>query len=107
MSGNVIDSLLVALGFQVDATELDEFKEKVKDARGTLLSITGAAAGAATAIGGFVAVVAQGLDDLGDWSEQEQVAAGFMQEMGHAAQMNGSDFNRMKASIEGVNRVIG
>lgn len=107
MSGNVIDSLLVALGFQVDASELDEFKSKVKDARETMLSVVGAASAAAAGIGLFVAKVAEGLDDLGDFAEREQVAVEAIQELGHAAQLNGSSLQAVKSSIEGVNRVLG
>lgn len=104
---NVIDSLLVALGFEVDASDLKEFEKQADEAKKTMLAVGTAAAAAAGAIGLFVANVAGGIDDLADWAEAEQVALDAVQEWGYAAQLNGSSLDAVKASISGINRVLG
>lgn len=104
---NVIDSLLVALGFQIDDSELKEFKSDVADARENLMLVVGAAAAAAAGIATFVASVAGSLDDLGDFADVEQVAVDALQELGYAAQLNGSSMQAVKNTVSDVNRTIG
>lgn len=104
---NVIDSLLVALGFQIDDSELKEFKSDVADARENLMLVVGAAAAAAAGIGAFVKSVADGIDELGDFAEVEQVSIEALQELGYAAQLNGSSIDAVKGSVSGLNRTIG
>lgn len=103
----VLDSLFVELGFEIDTKELDKFKSQMEEARSSVLSFAAIAGAAAAAIGLFVFKVADGLDTLGDFAEQEQVSAEAIQELGHAAQLNGSSIDALKSSIQGLNSTAG
>ena len=106
MSG-VIDSFLVALGFDADTKGAEEYKSAISSVAKTLTTIVGVAAGAATAIGAFIVSVAGQLDDLGDFAAANDVAVETIQELGHAAQLNGSSVEAVQSSIEGLNKAIG
>lgn len=103
----VIESLLIGLGFQVDDKSLKSFEQNVKDSVKSVGVLAMAVGGAAAAIGGFVATVASGLDDLGDWAEQEQFNVEALQELGYAAQLSGSSMEAVKSSVEGLNKSLG
>lgn len=103
----VIDSFLVALGFEIDGEQLTEFRNQLKDTRKAALDIVGIATAAAGAIGLFVTKVAAGIDDLGDFAERNRVTAQYVQELGYAAQLNGSSIAQVRESIASANRVIG
>lgn len=107
MSANVIESFFVALGFEIDTKELDEFSSKIEEAKDTVLGISKVAGIAAAAVGAFITKVGYGIDDLGDFAEAEQVAVDVVSEFGYAAQLSGSDLNAMKASISAVNKTVG
>jgi hypothetical protein len=107
MSANVIESFFVALGFEIDTKELDEFSSKIEEAKDTVLGISKVAGIAAAAVGAFITKVGYGIDDLGDFAEAEQVAVDMVSEFGYAAQLSGSDLNAMKASISAVNKTVG
>ncbi len=107
MSANIIESFFVALGFEIDDKELQSFSGHIQQAKTIALSLGAAVGAAAGAIGGFVAKVASGIDDLGDFAEAEDVSVAAMTELGYAAQLNGSSLDAVKASISGVNRVVG
>lgn len=103
----VLDSLFVELGFEIDTKELDKFKTQMEQAKSSVMSFAAIAGAAAAAIGLFVFQVADGLDTLGDFAEQEQVSAEAIQELGYAAQLNGSSIDALKSSISGLNSVTG
>lgn len=107
MSANILESFFVALGFEVDTTGLDAMKKKTEELRNTALAMGAIFTTAAAGLGLFVAKVAEGLDDLGDFAERENVAIEMVQELGHAAQLNGSSIEALKASISGVNKSLG
>lgn len=107
MSANVIESFFVALGFEIDTKELDEFSSKIEEAKDTVLKISTVAGLAAAAVGAFITKVGYGIDDLGDFAEAEQVSVEALQEIGYAAQLSGSDLNAVKASISAVNKTVG
>ena len=48
-----------------------------------------------------------GIDELGDFAELEQVSVEALQEIGYAAQLNGSSLEALKASVSGVNKTVG
>lgn len=103
----IIDSLLVALGFDVDKEGIAEFEKRVEEARDTVLSMVAAAGAAAAAVGAFVTTVAGRVDELGDFADRNEVAIEALQELGHAAQMEGSGIEALMSSIEGLNKVTG
>lgn len=107
MSANVIESFFVALGFEIDTKELDDFSSKIEDAKDTVLGISKVAGIAAAAVGAFITKIGYGIDDLGDFAEAEQVAVDMVSELGHAAQLSGSDLNAVKSSISAVNKTVG
>lgn len=107
MAENVIDSFLVALGFEVDEVGLDKFTEKVEELKESIVAVAAIAAGAAAGIGLFVGKIAGEMDDLGDFADLNQVSAAAVEQLGYAAQLNGSSLEQMKSSVAGLNRVMG
>lgn len=107
MSANVIESFFVALGFEIDTKELDNFSSKMEDAKDSVLGISKVAGIAAAAVGAFITKIGYGIDDLGDFAEAEQVAVDMVSELGRAAQLSGSDLNAVKSSISAVNKTVG
>lgn len=103
----ILDSLFVKLGFQLDTDQLEQFKGQVAEARDTVFTLTAALAASAGAFALFVTSQAEAIDELGDFAEQEGVAIEALQELGHAAQLSGSSLDAVKASVQGVNRVVG
>ena len=107
LRGTPLESFFVELGFDIDTSQLSKFEKDLKGARESVLSIAAIAAAAAAAIGLFVFSVAESVDILGDFAEQEKVSVEAIQEFGHAAQLNGSSVDAIKSSIQGLNRVTG
>lgn len=107
MSINVIEEFFVALGFQVDTAGLEQMQTATERAQKKMLGFVSAVTAAASAIGIFTIAVADNLDNLGDFAERENVAIESIQELGHAAQLEGSSLDSLKSSIEGLNRVTG
>ena len=89
MAANIIESFFVSLGFEINTEKLDEFEQKLAAARGTVLAVGAVAATAAAGIGLFVSKVAEGIDELGDFADVEQVSVEALQEIGYAAQLSG------------------
>lgn len=107
MAANIIESFFVSLGFEIDTGKLDEFEQKLQEARDTVMAVGAIAATAAAAIGVFVTKVAAGIDELGDFAELEQISIEALQEIGYAAQLSGSSLDAVKASVAGVNKTVG
>lgn len=107
MAANIIESFFVSLGFEINTEKLDEFEQKLAAARGTVLAVGAVAATAAAGIGLFVSKVAEGIDELGDFADVEQVSVEALQEIGYAAQLSGSSLEAVKASVSGVNKTVG
>lgn len=102
-----IGSFFAQLGFDVDEGNLGSFEAAIEAARNVALGLGAALVAASVGVVAFVGHVADGLDDLGDFAEREQVAVEAIQELGHAAQLTGSDLEAVKNSISGVNKTIG
>jgi len=107
MAANIIESFFVSLGFEINTEKLDVFEQKLAAARGTVLAVGAVAATAAAGIGLFVSKVAEGIDELGDFADVEQVSVEALQEIGYAAQLSGSSLEAVKASVSGVNKTVG
>lgn len=102
-----IESFFVALGFDIDSKDLDKFSEKIGSAKKTVLDVGKVLGVAALAVGAFITKIGTSVDDLGDFAEAEQVGVQALSELGHAAQLNGSSLDAVKASVSGLNRTIG
>ncbi len=107
MSGTSIEDFFVALGFEVDSSDLKTFKKDIDSAKEAMMSVVKTASIAAGAIGLFVTSIASATDELGDFAEIEGVGVDMLSELGHAAQLSGADLNAVKASVSGVNKVVG
>ena len=107
MAGTSIEDFFVALGFEVDSSDLKSFKSDIDGAKDAMMSVVKTAAIAAGAIGLFVTSIASAVDELGDFAEVEQMGVDVISEFGHAAQLMGADLNAAKSSVSGVNKVIG
>lgn len=107
MASNIIDSFFVALGFEIDDKGLSEFQRRIDGASESMMTMVKVGATAAAAVGLFVERIATSLDDLGDFAERNGVAAEMIQELGHAAQLNGSSIEAVKSSVVGLNSIIG
>lgn len=107
MSVNVIESFFVSLGFEIDTKELDKFSSKIDEAKETVLGVGKVMGIAAAAVGAFITKIGYGIDELGDFAEAEQVSVEAISELGHAAQLSGSSLEAVKASVSGVNKVVG
>lgn len=103
----IIDSFFAQLGFEIDDARLKQFQTSMESGRATALALGGAIIAAGGAIALFVDRIANHLDELGDFAEKNQVGVEAIQELGHAAQLNGSSLEDVKSSIERVNKAIG
>lgn len=103
----VIEDFFVALGFQINADELAAFDEQVEQAHATLLALGAAAVTAAGGIFAFVSEVTGGIDDLSDFAAVNIDSIEALQELGFAAQANGSSLDAVKNSVSSLNSVIG
>ncbi|MFN4342368.1 MAG: hypothetical protein ACK4FE_10115 [Azonexus sp.] len=107
MSAQALQEFFVSLGFEVDTAKINEFEQQTARLRDEMLKIGAVVTGVAGGIGMFVTAVAQGIDELGDFAEMENVSIAALQEIGHAAQLNGSSLEAVKASVSGVNKTVG
>lgn len=107
MSANIIDSLFVGLGFEIDDSKLDEFKAKAQDLKAAALGLGAIFAAAAGGVGLFVQHVAEGMADINDFAELNEMSAKSVAALGKIASENDSSLDAMKSSIGGLNRVIG
>jgi phage-related protein len=103
----LIDEYLVKLGVVGDTKQADEYKQ-------SLLSVAKGAAGAVAAITAAFAALsgyfANALSDLAELSVQAQeanVSVAFLQNLGYAAMQSNSSIEAARASIQGLNRVMG
>jgi len=103
----IIDSLLVALGFEVDTSGAETWIEKAREAETAAIGFVGAIVALAGAIGIATIAVAGEMDELGDFADLNNVSAAAVEELGHAAQLSGSSLDALKSSVQGLNRVAG
>lgn len=103
----VIEDFFVALGFQVDASQLSAFEEQVAQANETLLTLGQVAVGAAAGVFAFVSGVTSGIDDLADFAAVNYANIEGLQELGFAAQASGSSLEAVKGSVASLNNIIG
>lgn len=107
MAGNVIESFLVGLGFQIDTAKLDEFNQRTDALRASALQLGTIFTAAAAGIGLFVQKTAESMGDIADFAELNEISARSVDALGKVAKENDSSMEALKSSLQNVNRVIG
>jgi len=103
----MIEDFFALFGFEIDDKELVTFTKKLNDAKSMVMSVSKVMSAGAVAIGGFVTAMAKNTESLGDFAHLEQMSVEAVSELGYAASMTGSNMEAVKASIGGLNRVMG
>lgn len=65
--------------------------------------VTGAVGGAV----GSIALIAEHMDDFGDWADKVNASAAEVEELGYAAQLSGSSLDAVKSSYESLSQSTG
>jgi phage-related protein len=104
---NVIDSFLVALGFQTDTSGAEEYKKSLESVEKTVATVMGAAAAAAGIIGWAVHKAAASMGELYSFAELNEVSARSMEALGKIAVENDGSLEGMKSTVQSLNKVIG
>jgi hypothetical protein len=107
MAGEVIKEYLVGLGFDVDKKSLESFQKSIKSSAKDIAVGTAAIAGAAYAAFKFIDVQVQSLDKLNDLSTKLDTPAEDIERIAYGAGIMGSSADAAKASMEGLNTVVG
>jgi len=103
----ILDSLFVKLGFEVDTAKLDDFKTKADELRSSVGKFATIFTGAAVGIGMFVQHVAEGMAEIHDFAELNEVSAKSLAALGKVAVENDSSLDAVKSTIQGLNSVLG
>lgn len=103
----VIDSFLIALGFQADTKGAEDYKASLESVERTLATLTGVAAAAAAGIGWVVHKAAESMGALNDFANMNDVSAAAVDTLGKAAVAFDSSLDAVKSSIQGLNSIIG
>jgi hypothetical protein len=107
VSGEVIKSYLVKLGFDVDAKGVGAFKSTLSGTAFGLAGLATAAAAAGTAVLAFTSHVANEIDKIGDLSEMTGIAAETIEKFGFAAEQSDSSLSAVMSSFQGLSRIMG
>lgn len=107
MSGNVIDSFLVALGFQTDTSGAEDYKKSLESVGSVLTQVASAATGIAAAVGWAVHKAAESMGELYSFAELNEVSARSMEALGKIAVENDGSLEGMKSTVQSLNKVIG
>lgn len=99
----IIDSLLVSLGFKIDAQGLQGFAKMADQAKHGMLAIGAAATGAVYGIERLVKHTAERMGGIQDFSEQMGLSARSVDALGRVAREHESSLE----SMEGAMRTIG
>jgi hypothetical protein len=102
-----IEEFFVKLGFIIDDEDLKSFQKTLDTSKNAMVALGAVAVATGAAISALTFSVANSLDELGDFAEMEKVSAVALQELGHAAQLNGSSLEAVKSTMSGLNRVMG
>jgi phage-related protein len=103
----LIDEYLVKLGVVGDTKQATEYRDALA---GVAKAAAGAVAGITAAFAALSGYFASALSDLADLSVQAQeadVSVAFLQNLGYAAMQSNSSIEAARASVAGLNRVMG
>lgn len=104
---SLLDSFMVALGFQVDTEGIDKFQSKSEELKASALRLGAVFTGAAVGLGLFVEKVAEGMGELYEFSELNKVSAREIQAWSYMGLEYGMTADSMRDSLGGLNRVLG
>lgn len=104
---NVIDSFLVALGFQTDTSGAEEYKKSLESVEKTVATVMGVATAAAGLIGWAVHKAAASMGELYSFAELNEVSARSLEALGKIAVENDGSLEGMKSTVQSLNKVIG
>ena len=104
---NVIDSFLVALGFQTDTSGAEAYKKSLESVEKTVTTVMGVATAAAGIIGWAVHRAAQSMGELYSFAELNEVSARSLEALGKIAVENDGSLEGMKSTVQSLNKVIG
>ncbi len=107
MAGNIIDSFLVALGFETDTTGARQFSGALDGVRKGILAVTAVAGVLTVGLGLLINAKLGAAADLADFGETNNADAGFLNDFGTAAEGAGSSAEAMQSSVAGLNRIMG
>ena len=107
MAANVIDSFLIALGFQTDTSGAEDYKKSLESVEKTLATVAGVATAAAGLIGWAVHKAAQSMGEIWDFAELNEISARSVQALIKVGEENDVTMEGMKSTIQGLNKVIG
>lgn len=97
---NVIDELLVALGFEYDPSDLDDYNEGLTSTIDLVKTYAKVAAAATAATFGLVAASTAASDEQGKLSNQTGIAVGRIDALGFALQRVGGEASQMNRQLE-------
>lgn len=107
MAANVIDSFLIALGFQTDTSGAEDYKKSLEGVEKTLATVAGVATAAAGLIGWAVHKAAQSMGEIWDFAELNEISARSVQALIKVGEENDVTMEGMKSTIQSLNKVIG
>ncbi len=107
MAANVIDSFLIALGFQTDTSGAEDYKKSLESVEKTLATVAGVATAAAGLIGWAVHKAAQSMGEIWDFAELNEISARSVQALIKVGEENDVTMEGMKSTIQSLNKVIG
>ena len=107
MAANVIDSFLIALGFQTDTSGAEVYKKSLESVEKTLATVAGVATAAAGLIGWAVHKAAQSMGEIWDFAELNEISARSVQALIKVGEENDVTMEGMKSTIQSLNKVIG
>ena len=107
MPTGVIDSFLVALGFQTDTKGAEDYKKSLESVEKTLATVAGVATAAAGLIGWAVHKAAESMGEIWGFAELNEMSARSVQALIKVGEENDVTMEGMKSTIQSLNKVIG
>lgn len=105
--GSAIESFFVYLGFEISTKELEEFSMKVEEAEAIAVGLGAALLATSGAVFAFVSEVSEGIAELQEFAEVNELNIEELQELGFAASVTGSSLEAVKESLAALNRLSG
>lgn len=103
----VVNELVTKFTYQGSTAPVNNYVQGIGQAFSALAKFTAVAGIATAGIGAMINQAAEHGDMLSDLSQRTGIATDSLQVLGYVAQLNGSSFEAMNSSLEGLNRQIG
>jgi len=102
-----LDDLWIALGFKIDAKNLEKFEGLAEKSKKTMLGLGAAVAGAVGGIGLMVEKAAGDMGDVQNFAEQMGISAREVAALGKVAAENDSSLEAMKSGLRSLTVMTG